>query len=392
MNKDILNSDVQEFIDSNLTTDLSKLLLKGIPFKSIEPKRIVEHIEAKMRSIKKLPSWFNTPHIYYPNKLHIEQTSSEITAEYKANLVSGSSLIDLTGGFGVDAYFFSKRLKNVTHCEINTELYEIVKHNYKALNTTNIDCVNDDGIRVLKQLDQSFDWIYIDPSRRDDNQQKVFLLSDCTPNVKTFQNLFLKYANQVMIKTSPLLDISATHFDLTNVKEIHIVAVNNEVKELLWILENNYSGKVSIKTVNLFKDELQNFNFYFDDEAEATSEYSEPLTYLYEPNAAILKSGAFNSVSQLLQLQKLHKHSHLYTSKQLVAFPGRRFEIKTIIPFNKKRFAKEGIKKANVTTRNFPLTVHEIRKKLNIKDGGATYLFFTTNHKDEKIIIVCNKL
>lgn len=392
MNKDILNIEIQEFIDLNLKTDLSKLLLKGMPFPSIEPHRIIEQIESKKRSEKKLPTWFNTPNIYYPNKLNIEQTSSEITAKYKANLVSGESLIDLTGGFGVDAYFFSKHIKEVRHCEINTELYELVKHNYKTLYTSNIESINGDGIHALKRLDQPFDWIYIDPSRRDESQEKVFLLSDCTPKIKTFQNLFLKYAQRVMIKTSPLLDISATHSDLNNVKEVHVVAVNNEVKELLWILERNYNGKVSIKTVNLIKEKVQHFSFYFEDEALATAEYSEPLTYLYEPNAAILKSGAFNSVCQLLQVQKLHKHSHLYTSKKIVAFPGRRFEIKKVLAFNKKRFAKVGIKKANVTTRNFPLSVHDIRKKLNIKDGGEMYLFFTTNDKEEKIIIVCNKL
>ena len=185
MNKDILNIEIQEFIDLNLKTDLSKLLLKGMPFPSIEPHRIIEQIESKKRSEKKLPTWFNTPNIYYPNKLNIEQTSSEITAKYKANLVSGESLIDLTGGFGVDAYFFSKHIKEVRHCEINTELYELVKHNYKTLYTSNIESINGDGIHALKRLDQPFDWIYIDPSRRDESQEKVFLLSDCTPKIKT---------------------------------------------------------------------------------------------------------------------------------------------------------------------------------------------------------------
>lgn len=392
MNKDILNIKIQEFIDLNLKTELSKILLKGVPFKSIESNSIIEQIESKKRSEKKLPTWFNTPSIYYPNKLNIAQTSSEITAKYKANLVSGDSLIDLTGGFGVDAYFFSKRIKEVRHCEINSELFEIVKYNYNTLNTSNIECVNGDGIDVLKRLDQPFDWIYIDPSRRDESQQKVFLLSDCTPNIKTFQNLFLKYARQVMIKTSPLLDLKATNSDLNNVKEIHVVAVNNEVKELLWILERSYSGSVSIKTVNLLKDHMQTFSFCFQDEAEASVEYSEPLAYLYEPNLAILKSGAFNLVSQQLQLLKLHKHSHLYTSKRLITFPGRCFKIEQILAFNKKRFAKEGIKKANITTRNFPLSVHDLRKKLNIKDGGEIYLFFTTNSEDEKIIIMCKKI
>lgn len=392
MNTDILNIEVQDYIDANLKSDVSNLLLKGIPFNYIDSKAIIEQLEAKKRCEKKLPTWFSTSNIYYPIKLNIEQTSSEITAKYKANLVSGKTLIDLTGGFGVDAYFFSKQITNITHCEINSELSEIVKHNYEALNLSNITCVNESGIDVLKQLDQPFDWIYIDPSRRDESKQKVFLLSDCAPNVKSFQSLFLKYAEHVMIKTSPLLDLSATLSVLNNVKEIHVIAVNNEVKELLWILEPNYDRKVTIKSINLQKEHIQNFEFSFDDEPLAQVEYGEPLTYLYEPNSAVLKAGAFNSVSQQFGIEKLHKHSHLYTSKALIDFPGRCFKIEKQIPYNKKTFAKEKITKANITTRNFPLPVSAIRKKLKIKDGGHIYLFFTTNLNDDKIILVCSKV
>ncbi|WP_400079116.1 class I SAM-dependent methyltransferase [Winogradskyella sp. R77965] len=392
MNLDILNTEIQKYIDANLKSDIASLLLKGVPFNDIEAKTIIEQVEAKKRCEKKLPTWFNTDDIYYPNKLNIEQTSSEITATYKANLVSGESLIDLTGGFGIDAYYFSKQIDSVVHCEVDTELSSIVKHNYQALNASNIRCKNESGIDVLKQLDQPFDCIYIDPSRRDDSKKKVFLLSDCTPNIKTFQNLFLKYAKGVMIKTSPLLDLSATRSDLNHVKEIHVVAVNNEVKELLWLLERDYEGDVTIKSVNLQKDKIHNFEFNFENEVIADVKYSEPLNYLYEPNSAILKAGAFNSISEQLMLNKLHKHSHLYTSDALIDFPGRRFQIKKTLSFKKKVFAKEKISKANVTTRNFPISVSDIRKKLKIKDGGSTYLFFTTNLNDEKVILVCSKL
>ncbi len=392
MNKDILNIEIQDYIDSNLKADISNLLLKGIPFNFLDPKLIIEQIEAKQRSEKKLPSWYRTHNIYYPNKLNIEQTSSEITAKYKADLTSGKSLIDLTGGFGVDAYYFSKQLKNVIHCEINAELSELVKHNYSALNILNIKCINKSGIDVLKELEQPFDWIYIDPSRRDDSKQKVFLLSDCSPNIKTFQNLFLKYAKHVMIKTSPLLDLSATLLDLNNVKAVYVVAVNNEVKELLWVLERDYDSKVTVKAVNLQKENVQNFEFNFKDESISQAKYSQPRTYLYEPNSAILKAGAFNSISEHLEITKLHKHSHLYTSEALIDFPGRSFKIEKQLPFNKKAFSKESINKANITTRNFPLAVHDIRKKLKIKDGGTIYLFFTTNLNEEKVILVCSKI
>jgi hypothetical protein len=367
-------------------------LLSGVPFKHLDSKLIIQQIEAKKRSEKKLPTWFDSENIYYPNKLNIEQTSSEITAKYKATLVSGSALIDLTGGFGVDTFYFSKQVEQVTHCEIDSELSEIVKHNYKALKVSNIKCINANGIDELKRINQPFDWIYIDPSRRDDTNQKVFLLYDCSPNIKTFQGLFLKYAKNVMIKTSPLLDISATLLNLSHVKEVHIVAVNNEVKELLWILECDYDGDVYIKTINIQKKTSQNFKFIFEEEPSAKVDYSTPSSYLYEPNASILKSGAFNSVGTILNISKLHKHSHLYTSEKLIEFPGRAFKVEKSIPFNKKQFAKEKINKANITTRNFPLSVHNIRKKLRIKDGGSTYLFFTTDMTNTKIILICSKI
>jgi 16S rRNA G966 N2-methylase RsmD len=387
----ILNTEVQDFINANLNEDISKLLLNGISFSEIETKDIIKQIEAKKRSKKKLPTWFNSKNIYFPNKLNIEQTSSEVTANYKANLVSGNSLIDLTGGFGVDAYYFSKRIKNVIHCEINKSLSEIVKHNYKTLNINTIECLNENGIEALKHIDRPFDWIYIDPSRRDDTKKKVFLLSECIPNIKTFQGLFLKYANNVMIKTSPLLDIKATLNDLKQIKELHVIALDNEVKELLWVLERDCKTEFIIKTVNLTKQSKQEFEFSFENESNEIAEYTGPIAYLYEPNAAILKAGAFNSVSTQLNIPKLHKHSHLYTSNTLIDFPGRRFKIEKNIPFNKKIFAKEKISKANVTTRNFPISVGEIRKKLKIKDGGDIYLFFTTDLNNIKIILVCVK-
>lgn len=391
LNLHILNTEIQDYINANLKADITNLLLKGMSFSGATSDEVIEQIEAKKRCEKKLPTWFNTANVYYPNKLNIEQTSSETTANYKADLVSGNSLIDLTGGFGIDTYYFAKAIENVTHCEINTELSAIVKHNYNALGVQNVTCLNESGIDALKRIDAEYDWIYIDPSRRDDSKKKVFLLLDCAPNVKTFQGLFLKYAKHVMIKTSPLLDVKATINDLKHVKELHIIAENNEVKELLWVLERDYDAEFKVKTVNITKNGTQKFDFNFDDESNAIAEYSLPLSYLYEPNSAILKAGAFETVSTTLDIPKLHKHSHLYTSKHLIDFPGRRFKIEKIVPFNKKAFAKEKISKANVTTRNFPLSVGDIRKKLKIKDGGNVYLFFTTNMDNAKIILVCSK-
>lgn len=392
-NKAILDSDIQDFINANINSDISKLALKGIPFSEHLKQDIFTQIEAKKRCQKKLPTWFNTPNIYYPTKLNIEQTSSEITAKYKANLVSGKALIDLTGGFGVDSLYFAKTIQSVVHCDINKTLSDIVAYNASILKIKNSSFYPQNGIEVLQNITTKLDWIYVDPSRRNDIKGKVFLLKDCLPNIPEHLNFLFTKAKNVLIKTSPLLDLTSGINELQNVKSIHCVAVNNEVKELLWVLEEGFEGAIRINTVNLKNNEEQEFSFLLGDENKEDPDYSQPLTYLYEPNAAILKSGAFNSVASQLKLFKLHKHAHLYTSDTLIKFPGRIFKIETSINYNKKEFNKKiGLKQANITTRNFPESVAKIREKLKIKDGGKNYLFFTTNLDNSKITILCSKL
>lgn len=390
MNLNILLTEVQDFINANLKTDVTKLVLKGSPFENVTIQEIAEQIVAKNKCENKLPTWFLTEHIYYPNKLNIEQTSSEITANYKANLISGKTIIDITGGFGVDAYYFSQKVKNVTHCEINKELSEIVTHNLKQLKVTNIETKNEDGLAFLAENNLNFDWVYTDPSRRNDTKGKVFLLEDCLPNIPKNLELLFNYTDSILIKVSPILDITSAIRELNFVKEIHIVAMENEVKELLFVLEKNYPQPIAIKTVNFSKKEQQKFDFIFNEDNTAT--YSEPKTYLFEPNSAILKAGGFSQISSQLSIDKLHPHSHLYTSNELIDFPGRTFKIEHCISYDKK-LIKNLIptKKANITTRNFPESVEQIRKKTGLKDGGNQYLFFTTNLQNEKVIIICSK-
>lgn len=392
MNSSILNTEIQEFINKNLNSDITTILLKGTPFSSVQTNDIVEQIESKKRSEKKLPTWFNSENIYFPNRLNIEQTSSEITAKYKSSIISGDTIIDLTGGFGIDCYYFSKVFQSVEYCEVNETLSKIVKHNYKQLKIQNINAINTDGIEYLNASKNKYDWIYIDPSRRHDSKGKVFFLKDCLPNVPEHINLLFKKSKNILIKTSPLLDISIGIKELKHVKSIHIIAVNNEVKELLWVLESGFDDNIVLKTVNLKKNNHEFFNFLLEDEKQLDTAYSLPLTYLYEPNSAILKAGGFQSVSKHLNVFKLHKHSHLYTSELEVDFPGRAFKIEKIIAYNRKELKKLGIKKANITTRNFPESVQNIRKKFNISDGGSNYLFFTTDINNNKIIISTLKL
>ena len=375
MNLTILHENIQQFIANNLKTDLTKLILKGSPFDTVSIQELAVQIASKKKSEKKLPSWFTTQNIYYPPTLNIEQTSSEITAQYKANLVSGKSLIDITGGFGVDACAFSKHFKHITHCEIDSYLSAIAKHNYQQLGITNITTIADNGISYLKNNLQRYNCIYIDPSRRDEHKSKVFLLKDCVPNIPEQLELLFSKTNTILVKNSPILDISSTIKELQFVKEIHIVAVDNEVKELLFLLEKEYDKSIKITTVNFHKNTTQKFQFNWN--IAATSNYSEALSYLYEPNVAILKSGGFHQVSEQFKLFKLQQHSHLYTSTNLIAFPGRIFNISQVIPYDKKllkNLITSG--KANITTRNFPETVSQIRKKTKLRRGATIFVFY----------------
>ncbi|MFK5958700.1 MAG: class I SAM-dependent methyltransferase [Lutibacter sp.] len=391
MNTKILHIEIQDFINSNLKSDITKLILKGSSFEAVSIQEIAAQIEAKNKCEKKLPTWFSLKNIYFPKKLNIEQTSSEITAKYKANLVFGNTLIDLTGGFGVDSYYFSKKVKNITHCEIDKELSGIVTYNLGILNSKNISTYVGDGFEYLEKNNTKFDWIYADPSRRNDAKGKVFLLEDCLPNIPKNLEFLFKYTGNILLKISPILDIKSAIHELKFVKEVHVVAVENEVKELLLVLEKNYIQQIDYKTINITKKSIQTFNFNFN--SIALANYSKPKKYIYEPNVAILKSGAFQQISTHYKLDKLHQHSHLYTSNNLIDFPGRTFKIKQISSYNKKELTKFiPLKKANITTRNFPETVAQIRKKINFKDGGNLYLFFTTNLNNRHIVLICEKV
>jgi hypothetical protein len=392
MNTAIFHSDVQKFIQESLNSDLTKLVLKGSPFKNVSIQELAQQIEGKQKALQKLRLWHDSKNIFYPKKINLEQTSSEATAIYKSNILSGTSMIDLSGGFGIDSTYFSTSFKQVHHCEINEQLSDIVQHNAKILQTKNLTTHKGNSLDILRKLDRNFDCIYIDPSRRNDKKGKVFLLKDCLPNLPENIDFLFKYSNKILVKNSPILDITSTINELNFVKEIHIVALQNEVKELIFLLEKKYTGDIEIKTVNLLKTTTQTFNFQYGSLKEAS--YNFPKRYLYEPNAAILKSGAFQEVSFKYKLDKLHLHTHLYTSDKLSEkFPGRIFKIEAILNYDQKKLAAYlPEKKANITVRNFPDSVSNIRKKTKIKDGGNHYLFFTTNKENRKIIIACSKV
>ncbi|RZJ68578.1 MAG: class I SAM-dependent methyltransferase [Flavobacterium sp.] len=386
----VLDHDIQKFITENTGKPVTALALQKNPFPGADWTEIIGQIAAREKAKDKLPTWFAVENIVYPSKISVEQTSSEVAAQYKAGLVSGDSLIDLTGGFGVDDYYFSKKVGQVTHCELNEELSEIAAHNFRILALQNIKCIAGDSLDTLKNSGKHWDYIYIDPSRRSDVKGKVFMLKDCLPNVPDLLDTYFSYSDNILIKTAPILDITAGLSEIHSVKEVHIVAVNSEVKELLWVLEKGYDGSPELIAVSLNKDYTDIFTTSYDNDAHAF--YSLPQKYLYEPNSAIMKSGAFDAVCQIYNVAKLHNNSQLYTSDFLINFPGRRFTINDIIPYQKLGLKSLQGTKMNVTVRNFPLSVEEIRKKLKLKDGGDIYAFFTTNMQNEKIVLLCGKI
>jgi len=387
LNKNILDTDVQKFINDHLNDDINKLLLGKSPFPDLTTRDLAQQIDSKKRSEKKLPLWFNTPDIFFPPKLNVEQASSELTAAYKSKLIKGSTLADLTGGFGVDDYFFSKSTDKVYHFELNEELSEITKHNSTLLGASNIEFIVADSIEYLKNSSLTFNTIYVDPARRVQSK-KVFLLKDTEPDVVSNLSLLQQKSERIIIKTSPLFDIQSGLNELQNVSEVHVVSLKNDCKELLWVIDKEFNGEPEIICAALGNSIEQEFKFKLSEEREISlNTYAAPSNYLFEPDVALLKAGAFKSVALKYNVSKLHQHTHLYTSENICPnFIGRTFEVKNV--FSYKQFAKENsLKKANIICRNFPLSPEELKKKHKIQDGGEGFLIFCTCTKNELIVV-----
>ena len=390
-----MNEETRQFILEHIDDDIHQLALQSGKFPLIDISLAIRQINGKQKIKSKIPSFFRNEDILYPAQLSLEQSSSESTAKYKSTLCEGKSLTDLTGGFGVDCYFLSQRFEQVSYVEQNTELCEIAGHNFKVLGCPNIEIHNTTSEKFLTEMLHS-DWIYIDPARRSESGKKTVLLSDCEPDVSALSKLLQQKTSKVMIKLSPMLDITAALRELSDTTEIHVISVDNECKEILLILNSISNENPKIKTINISKNKtFQIFECNSEKESACKIEYSSSVEkYLYEPNSSVMKSGLFKSVGSSFSLSKLHVNTHLYTSlEHKTDFPGRVFEVVKIWG-NTKQELKElvlKIPKANISVRNFPLTVEEIRKKIKIKDGGEIYLFACTLADGKKAIIECRK-
>lgn len=387
---------LQQFIQKNYYKNLAQLAFKRKLVEGYENRFVLNQLYGKQKAKNKLPYLFKNNQVLYPTKVSVEQSSSEKTAIWKANLVSGNTLLDMTGGFGVDTYYFAKRIKQVTYLEKNTELFDIVAHNYTVLNTGNITPINGDSLNFLENIQQKFDWIYVDPARRDNAGNRKIGLTGYFPNLLNIQSLLFQKTEKVLVKVSPMLDIQQAIQQLGTVQKVIVLAVQNEVKELLLILKeggDTLGQSPSFECVDLRKNDIEINYQPLVNQNYTKLAYSFPKNYIYEPNSAILKAGLFNEIAIDFNLEKLHSNTHLYTSEHLIDnFPGRTFKCKAIENFNKKAirpYLKN--KKANITTRNFPYSVAQIKKKLGIKDGGNLYLFATTLLNEKLAILVCEK-
>jgi len=386
----MLSGAVQAYLKENAEQSPSAVALKKSPFAELSSSELAEQVDSRQRLKNKLPHWLAAENIYYPPRQNAEQCSSEASALYKAALVSGKRAIDLTGGFGVDAWALSKAFEQVDYCELNAQLFPIVKHNFQALACTNVRCHLGDGLAFLQ--DKHYDLIYLDPARRDEHNRKMVSFADCVPNVISHQASLIAQAGQVMIKASPMMDISLALKTLENVKEVHVVAYKNECKELLFILEQGALTPPRIKAVNLPNKTV--FDFSLSEENAAPVTYALPKSYLYEAHSAVMKAGAFRSLSAQMKLDKLHPSTHLYTSDQYRSdFPGKVYRITHCLDYHKKSVAKVLEKaQANVKSYNFPHHPPQIKKKLGIKDGGAPFLFGVKTMDEKYQIIVAEKV
>ncbi|MET7254221.1 THUMP-like domain-containing protein [Dyadobacter fermentans] len=383
------------FIREHLHDNPGELILKAGKFRGVDVKKLAAQIQSRQKALKKLPEWSANENLIFPPALSVEQCSSEATAHYKAGIVSGETLIDITGGMGIDCYYMGRSFAETHYFEQQPQVASTAAYNFAQLGATRIHVHAAESLAAL-QNGLTADWLYADPARRDANKEKVVRLADCTPDVAGNAALLLNAAPNILIKTSPLLDIDLASKELQKLKEVHVMGYEQECKELLFLLDREMPEqdfKIKVRIIDAAGQPVHQLDFDREEERSALVGYSKPLGYLYEPHAAVLKAGAFKTLCARFDVQKLAMHSQLYTSEEYVgAFPGRSFKIVAVCKPDIREIVQHiPADKANITTRNFPAKPEELRKKWKIKDGGDHYLFATTLSDQSKVVIVCVK-
>ena len=394
-----MNEATLEFIRIHADEDVRQLAFLGKKNPEVDMAYALDQIAGRQKARVKIPSWASIDGIVYPPHISMEQCSSEQTARYKARIAgNGEKIVDLTAGFGVDMAFMSAGFKQAVHVEMQPQLCAISSENYKHLGLNHVQVVCSDGVGYLHQMEHA-DLIFIDPARRDQHGARTYGIADCTPNVLEIIDEMLQKADRVMIKLSPMLDWQKTVADVGNVSQVHIVSVGNECKELLLEVKKGKDEKVKVFCVNddqVFSYEIGETHPFTPSPLHSfTPSPLHSFTFLYEPNASVMKAGCFNLISHRFGITQPDANSHLFLSDKLVeGFPGRRFVIERVSTMNKRELkeALAGIDKANIAVRNFPLSVADLRKRLKLKDGGDVYIFATTDAKKGHLVMVCRKI
>lgn len=359
--------------------------------------QIINQLDGIIRTKTKLPTWFDMPKIVYPPKINLEQCSSEIAAKYKSEICEGKHLIDLTGGFGVDSFYFSKYYESVTYIEKNKNLFEIVDWNFLQFKIKNIETLNMDCEQYLENFKQKYKKeeivFFIDPARRSESNQKLVQFADCEPNIIALIPKLFEFSETIIVKASPMHDINLALNELKFVDKVHVLSVKNECKELLFILKNKLNYNPEICTINI-DQVIQKYNLNYIDINHYNTEYYDVKKYIFEPNSSVMKSGAFKVILQSFSIQKIAPNTHLYTSDEIIKnFPGKIFEIESEIKLTSKEIAAYiPDNQINIISRNYILAADEIKQKLKLKDGGKKFLICFKDQFNIPKSYICSKI
>lgn len=383
-----VNQSTLDYIRQHADEDVRQLALRGHKCPDVDLQYALEQIAGRQKARTKLPSWAAIDGIVYPPHLSMEQCSSEVTARYKASIAGkGALFVDLTAGFGVDMALISQGFQKAVHVERQPQLCAISSENFRLLGLNHIEVVCGDGVAYLHTMRHA-DLLFIDPARRDVHGGRTYDISDCTPNVLEILDEMLEKADRVMIKLSPMLDWRKAVADLGKVNEVHIISVDNECKELLLILSKT---KKPLRVFCVNNDECFEA---VEDLLPQPRPLPQDMRYLYEPNASVMKAGCFDLIEQRFGVVQLERNSHLFVSdKEILGFPGRQFLIEKRTSMNKRELKATlaDVDQANITVRNFPMSVAELRKRLKLKEGGDVYIFATTISDEGHQLLVCRK-
>ena len=401
-----INEATWQYIVAHAEDDVARLALHPSKDPQVDMAVALQQIAGRQKAREKLPEWYANEGVLYPKKVSMEQCSSSQTAEYKASLVEGNSFADFSGGFGVDTIALSRKFDKGWYVEPQQELCELFQHNCKVLDINNVNIVNgtmEDNLAAIGPVNT----IYLDPSRRDTHGRRVVSLADCTPNLPEWKSVLLERCNTLMVKLSPMIDIFQTLRDLPETYAVHVVAVEGECKEVVFLLSrdnfpvNDIHRRDAINlvptivAVDIGKNAISRVETTLETERSTPPRIATELgAYLYEPNAAVMKAGIFNALSQQFQIAKLAKNTNLFTADELHEdFPGRVFRIEAAHEFHPRKTTKElsHLASASIAVRNFPLSAEELRKTLKIKNGNTCYLFGCTLWDGKKIILQTQK-